>query len=95
MRPKIQSACSSNGETLPPLRLGSALPVSLQRLHQRITELTLSLNISAVSCRDAPLSTASTARSRKSVEYGFGINLAPEANQCIQPRLTESTWESP
>src|SRR3974377_1750707 len=31
----------------------------------------------APSRRDAPLSTASTARSRKSVEYGFGIDLAP------------------
>jgi hypothetical protein len=31
------------------------------------------LNISATSRRDAPLSTASTARSRKSVEYGFGM----------------------
>jgi len=39
------------------------------------------LNISAASRRDAPLSTASTARSRKSVEYGFGIDVAPQANQ--------------
>src|SRR5271157_135441 len=83
------------GEDLPPLCLASALPVSLQRRHHRITELTLSLNISAASRRDAPLSTASTARSRKSVEYGFGIDLAPQANQFFQTRLSESTWESP
>src|SRR6476619_2522926 len=37
---QIQSECSSNGETLPPLRFGAALPVSLQRWHHRITELT-------------------------------------------------------
>ena len=34
----------------------------------------------AISRRDAPLSTASTARSRKSAEYGPGIDLAPQAN---------------
>ena len=39
IRAKIQSECSSNGETLPPLRFGAALPVSLQRWHHRITEL--------------------------------------------------------
>ena len=75
---QIQSECSSNGETLPPLRFGAALPVSLQRWHHRITELTPTLKISAISRRDAPLSTASTARSRKSVEYGLGIDLAPQ-----------------
>ena len=62
---------------LPPLGLASTLPVSLQRRHHRITELTPTSNTSATSRRDAPLSTASTARSRKSVEYGFGIDLAP------------------
>ena len=81
---QIQSECSSNGETLPPLRFGAALPVSLQRWHHRITELTPTLKISAISRRDAPLSTASTARSRKSVEYGLGIDLAPQANQFPQ-----------
>ena len=85
---------SSNGETLPPLRFGAALPVSLQRWHHRITELTPTLNISAISRRDPPLSTASTARSRKSVEYGLGIDLAPQANQFPQIRLGDSGWES-
>src|SRR5215472_7498125 len=74
---KSHSECSSSGEALPPLGLASTLPVSLQRRHHRITELTPTSNPSATSRRDAPLSTASTARSRKSVEYGFGIDLAP------------------
>src|SRR5262245_20269266 len=78
IRAKIQSECSSNGETLPPLGFGAALPVSLQRWHHRTTEPTPTLQISAISRRDAPLSTASTARSRKSVEYGLGIDLAPQ-----------------
>src|SRR6516164_11313026 len=76
-RVKSHSECSSSGEVLPPLGLASTLPVSLQRRHHRITELTPTSNSSATSRRDAPLSTASTARSRKSVEYGFGIDLAP------------------
>ena len=91
---QIQSECSSNGETLPPLRFGAALPVSLQRWHHRTTELTPTLKISAISRRDAPLSTASTARSRKSVEYGLGIDLAPQTNQFRQIRLGDSGWES-
>src|SRR3974390_1879152 len=76
-RVRSHSEGSSSGELLPPLGLASTLPVSLQRRHHRITELTPTSNTSATSRRDAPLSTASTARSRKSVEYGFGIDLAP------------------
>jgi hypothetical protein len=56
----------------------------LQLRHHRITELTPTLKISAASRRDAPLSTASTARSRKSVEYGLGMDLAPRANQFLE-----------
>ena len=56
--------------------------------------ITPTLKISAISLRDAPLSTASTARSRKSVEYGLGIDLAPQANQFPQIRLGDSGWES-
>ena len=55
---------------------------------------TPTLKISAISRRDAPLSTASTARSRKSLEYGLGIDLAPQANQFPQIRLGDSGWES-
>jgi hypothetical protein len=29
------------------------------------------------------------------VEYGLGMDLAPRANQFLQTRLGESTWESP
>src|SRR3974390_3300980 len=76
-RVKSHSECSSSGEVLPPLGLASTLPVSLRRRHHRITELTPTSNTSATSRRDAPLSNASTARTRKSVEYGFGIDLAP------------------
>src|SRR5262245_6948530 len=76
IRAKIQSECSSNGETLPPLGFGAALPVSLQRWHHRTTELTPTLKISAISRRDAPLSPASTARSRKSVAYGLDSDSA-------------------
>ena len=93
--PKIQSECSSNGDTLPPAHLGTTLPVSLQLWHQRMTELIPTRKISAASRRDAPFSTASTARSRKSVEYGFGMSLAPQANQFPHTRLGKSSWESP
>src|SRR3974390_3201350 len=76
-RVKSHSECSSSGEVLPPLGLASTLPVPPRARHQRITELPPTSNASAPPRRDAPLSTASTARSRKSVEYGFGIDLAP------------------
>src|SRR3974377_895862 len=94
-RVKSHSECSSRREVLPPLGLASTLPVSLQRRHHRITELTPTSNTSATSRRDAPLLTASTARSRKSVEYGFGMDVAPQANQFLQTRLRKSSWESP
>lgn len=68
--------------------------LSHSSVDHRITELTPTLKISAISRRDAPLSTASTARSRKSVEYGLGIDLAPQANQFPQIRLGDSGWES-
>ena len=69
-------------------------PCLTPALAPSITELTPTLKISAISRRDAPLSTASTARSRKSVEYGLGIDLAPQANQFPQIRLGDSGWES-
>jgi hypothetical protein len=52
-RVKSHSECSSSGEVLPPLGLASTLPVSLQRRHHRITELTPTSNTSATSRRDA------------------------------------------
>jgi hypothetical protein len=46
--------------------------------------------------RDAPDSTASITRSRRSSEYGFGIDRAPQnRNQCLQTRAPIDIWESP
>jgi hypothetical protein len=55
-------------ETLPPRGLGLALPLSRQRCIHLIAELTLISKRSAASRRDAPISTASITRSRKSLE---------------------------
>jgi hypothetical protein len=58
-------------------------------------ELGLRLKLSAASRRDAPASTASTTRSRKSSEYGFGIAWDPQkTNQCCQTRPSTRPWES-
>ena len=76
-----RSACCSSGETLPPRGFGAALLLSLQRCIHLTTELTLTPKCSAASCRDAPASTISIARSRKSQEYDFGI---------VTPRVRES-----
>jgi hypothetical protein len=73
VRESRNCACSSSGETLPPLDLAAMLPVSLQRCIQITTTLGLIPKSSAASRRDAPPSTASTTRIRKSGEYGFGI----------------------
>jgi hypothetical protein len=62
---------------LPPLGFALALPVSCQRRHHLTAELGLSWKFSAASRRDAPDSTASITRSRRSSEYGFGIDRAP------------------
>ena len=80
MRAKIQSECSSNGETLPPLRFGAALPVSLQRWHHRITELTPTLkDLGYLPPRRSAFNRFNRTLT-KSVEYGLGIDLAPQAN---------------
>lgn len=76
---RSHSACASNGDLLPPLGFAFALPVSRQRRHHLTAELGLSLNVSAASRRDAPDSTASITRSRRSSEYGFGIDRAPQS----------------
>src|SRR6266568_3415193 len=77
-RANSHSACFANGEVLPPLGFALALPVSRQRCNHFIAELALRLKLSAASRRDAPASTASITRSRKSSEYGLGIGLAPQ-----------------
>jgi hypothetical protein len=72
------SACFSNGDVLPPLAFALALPLSRQRCNHFTAELGLRLKLSAASRRDAPASTASITRSRKSSEYGFGIVWRPK-----------------
>src|SRR6516165_6308836 len=53
---------------LPPLSFALALPVSRQRCNHLTAELALRLKLSATSRRDAPATTASITRSRKSSE---------------------------
>ena len=71
-------ACSSNGDLLPPVGFALALPVSRHRCNHFTAELGHRLKLSAASRRDAPASTASITRSRKSSEYGFGIAWTPK-----------------
>jgi hypothetical protein len=78
-----QLAHFSNGETLPPLGFAAALPSSCQRRVQLMTELGLTSKRSAISRRDAPASTASIARSRKSFEYGLGIPSLPKKRESM------------
>jgi hypothetical protein len=59
-------------------------------------ELTLTSKRSAASRRDAPVSTASIMRSRRSQEWAFGIASAPvKENQCTKIRPFIIFWESP
>jgi hypothetical protein len=68
MRANICSACRSNGETLPPRGFGAQRPVSFQHCSHRTAELASIPKLSAASRRDAPVSTASITRLRKSAE---------------------------
>ena len=76
-RARNHFACFSNRDTLPPLGFAAALPVSRQRRIQLMTELGLTLKCSATSRREAPDLISSIARSRKSSEYGLGIEFPP------------------
>src|SRR5436189_5759473 len=68
-RANSHSTCSSNGDVLPPLSFALVLPLSRQRCNHHLTaELALRLKLSAASRRDAPATTASITRSRKSSE---------------------------
>jgi hypothetical protein len=67
-RANMSSAHRSKGETLPPRGFAAQLPVLSQRCTHLTAELTLISKRSAASCREAPASTASTTRSRKSPE---------------------------
>jgi hypothetical protein len=68
----------AGGEMLPPVGLAATLPVSCQRCIHLTAELALTSKRSAASRRDAPVSTASSTRSRKSKEQGFGIDRPPK-----------------
>ena len=87
-RASSHSACASKGDLLPPLGFALALPVSCQRRHHFTAELGLSPKFSAASRRDAPDSTASITRSRRSSEYGFGIDWAPQTESVPPDSLT-------
>ena len=72
-RAKMRCACRSSGETLPPRGFGEQLPVCFHRCTHLTAELGLISKRSAASCREAPVSTVSTTRLRKSLEYDLGI----------------------
>jgi len=65
---KTSLANSSSGEMLPPRGCGAALLLSRQRCSHFIAELALTSKRSAASRRDAPVSTASITRDRRSPE---------------------------
>jgi hypothetical protein len=88
---KNHFAYFSNRDTLPPLGLAAVLPVSCQCRIQLITELGLTSKCSATSRREAPDLTSSIARSRKSFEYGLGIDFP----QRIKSLATDSLIAKP
>jgi len=63
-----QSACSSNGDVLPPRGLAAHRPLARKQVTHLIAALGLTSNCSAASRRDAPLSTLAITRPRMSVE---------------------------
>src|SRR3954454_2191973 len=73
IRANTSVANSSSGEVLPPRGFGAALLLARQRCTHLTAELTLTSKRSAASRRDAPVSTASITRSRRSQEWAFGI----------------------
>jgi len=75
IRANSQSLCFPNGEVLPPHGFAATLPVP--RLTHFITELGLKSKRSAASRLDAPISTASITRARKSTEHGLGTDPPP------------------
>ena len=82
-----QSACSSNGDVLPPRGLAAQLPVARKHFTHLTAALGLTSNCSAASRREAPLSTRAMTRPRISAEYAFGIVRPPE-NRINADRLT-------
>jgi hypothetical protein len=76
---------------LPPLGFALALPVLRLRCSHFTAKLGLRLKLSAASRRDAPASTASITRSRKSSEYGFGIGRLSQKDESMQPNSPTDT----
>jgi len=74
------SACSSSAGWLFSRRFAAALPVCCQRWTHLTAELALTAKRSPAARREAPPATASTTRSRKSAEHGFGIAHPPISN---------------
>src|ERR1700676_4960086 len=68
IRAKTSAANSSSGEMLPPRGFGAALLFLRQRCSHFTADATLTSKRSAASRRDAPVSTASITRSRRSQE---------------------------
>jgi hypothetical protein len=64
----IRSAYRSNGETLPPRGFAAQRPVSFQHRSHLTAELASISKRSAASRREAPVSTVSITRVRKSLE---------------------------
>ena len=79
IKPNRKFACFSNGDVLPPVGLAAMLPVLSQRCSHLTAELALISKRSAASRRDAPVITASSTRSRRSTEQGFGIDASIES----------------
>jgi hypothetical protein len=72
-RANRQVACFSIGETLPSVGIAATLRVSYQRCSHLIAELE-AISKRSAAFRDAPASTASTTRLRKSLEQGLVID---------------------
>jgi hypothetical protein len=78
---------------LPPLDLAATLPVLCQRRIHLIAELALTSKRSAASRRDAPDSTVSSTRSRKSKEQGFVIDPPPKIESMPPDSIVQTSQE--
>src|ERR1700730_9830673 len=74
---------------LPPLGFAATLPVARQRCIHLTAELGAISKRSAASRREAPDSTASITRSRRSVEYGFDIDFSQKCASMTEQSLIQ------
>jgi len=91
---RMCSAYRSNGDVLPPRGFGSQHLVSFQHCSHRTAVLGSTSKSSAASRREAPASTASITRLRKSAECDLGIVHPLRQNQCTKTRSPLTPWES-